>query len=360
MAEQDQNRNEAATPFKLDEARKRGSVAKSMDLSTFGILLAGATAMHLWGGKIAAGEARLFTTMLSNAHQASFELDDIAGLVIRVFADAVTMLAPLFLVVAAAAILVNFLQTGPVLSFFPLKPDLERINPIAGFKRVFSFRLVVESVKTVLKFVILGVVLYYAIQGLMPRLLSSLNVPAKAIGHAVLPQAQNILGKLLGALALITLIDVVYSRWDFSKRMRMSRRDIQDESKRREGEPRVKSRLRELQREAVKRAKSLGQVKEADVLITNPVHLAIAVKYDRERIDAPLVIAKGAGFLAARMRSLARRHKVPVVENRPLARALFHKVGIDQAVPVEHYAIVARILVWAYALRRQVSPGSNP
>jgi len=357
MAEQEQNRSEAATPFKLDEARKRGTVPKSIDINTLMILAAGTTALYFWGWRIASGELRLFTTIFSNAHQASFEIDDISVLLVHSLNDALALLAPLFIVVTVAAVLSNFLQTGPVFSFFPLKPDFNRINPVSGFKRVFSFRLVIESIKSVLKFVILGTVLYFALQAAMPLLLRSFNVAPKAVGHVLFPQASTILIKLLVALALITAIDAVYSRWDFAKRMRMSRREIRDEVKRREGDPRVKSRLRELQREAVKRAKSLSRVKDADVLITNPVHLAIAIKYDRERIDAPLVIAKGAGFLASRMRDAARRYRVPVVENRPLARALFHKVAIEQAVPVEHYSTLARILAWVYSLRRQAAGG---
>lgn len=165
--------------------------------------------------------------------------------------------------------------------------------------------------------------------------------------------------KLLIALAFITMIDVLYTRWDFSKRMRMSRREIRDEHKRREGDPRIKTRLRELQRETLKRSQSLGKVKDADVLITNPVHLAVAIKYDREKIDAPLVIAKGAGFLAAKMREVAHHHRVPVVENKLLARALFFHTGIDQAVPVEHYSVMAKIIFWAYSVRGMLPPGSN-
>lgn len=359
MADQEQNRNEAATPFKLDEARKRGAVPKSMDINSFMILAAGVGVLHFWGGRIATGEMRLFGNILSNAHQASFEINDISTLLIRVLNDAISLLAPLFVVVAAVAMLANFLQTGPVFSFFPLKPDFERVNPVSGFKRIFSVRLLVEAVKSVLKFAILGAVLYFALKAALPVLLRSLNIPPTSVGGLILPQASSILTKLLAALAMITAIDAVYSRWDFAKRMRMSRREIGEEVKRREGDPRVKSRLRELQREAVKRARSLSRVKDADVLITNPVRLAIAIKYDRERIDAPLVIAKGAGFLAARMRYIARRHRVPMVENRPLARALFHKVAIEHAVPAEHYGTLARILVWAYALRRNQFAGGR-
>lgn len=357
MAEQEQNPTENATPFKLDEARQKGSVPKSIDVNTLMVLVAGAATLHFSGASIAAKEMQLFASIFSNAHQTSFALDDMAVMAVSALRDSLMLLAPLFLAITVVCILSNFLQTGPVFSLFPLKPDFDRVNPVSGFSRIFSVRLIFESIKTVLKFLILGAVLYYALRAAMPTLLRSMNVPSASLGKVLLPEAATILVKLSVALALITLLDAVHSRLDFAKRMRMSHREIKDEVKRREGDPRIKSRLRELQREAAKRARSLARVKDADVLITNPVHLAIAIKYDRDRLDAPLVLAKGAGILAARMRVIARRHHVPIVENRPLARALFHHVKIEHAVPAEHYAVLAKILVWVYALRNSHSPG---
>lgn len=359
MADQEQNRNETATPFKLEEARKRGSVAKSLDVNSFTILCAGTAILHFSGSSIATDEMRLFRAIFSNSHQASFEINDISALLLQTFGEAIILLAPLFATLIVVAVLSNFLQTGPVFSFFTLKPDFDRLNPVSGFKRIFSVRLIFESIKTVLKFSVLGAILYFALRAGIPTLLRSINATPTALGQLILPQASAILTKLLAALAVITALDAVYSRWDFSRRMRMSRREIGEEHKRREGDPRIKARLRELQREAVKRAKSLGRVKDADVLITNPTQLAIAIKYDRDRIDAPVVVAKGAGFLAARMRDIARQHRIPMIENRPLARALFHKVSLEEAVPVEHYNALARILVWVYSLRNQQPAGNH-
>lgn len=351
MADQDQNRSEAATPFKLEEARKRGSVPKSMDVNSLAVLLAGCAALYFAGPRIVGDELRLFSALLSNAHQTSFAVDDISALSVGAFRDSLSFLSPLFLCVAVLAVLSNFLQTGPVFSFYPLKPDLDKVNPIAGFKRLFSIRLLMEAVKTVLKFVILGLVLYFAVMAAMPTLMRAMNVAPASFGKLFMPQAGAVLAKLLVAMTLITILDAGFSRWEFARRMRMSKREIKDEVKRREGDPRVKARLRELQRETLKRAQNLGRIKDADVLITNPVHLAVAIKYDRDRIDAPMVLAKGAGAVAARMREMARRHRVPIVQNKPLARALFHRVEIEHAVPAEHYSVLAKILVWVYAMR---------
>lgn len=358
MEDQEQNRSEAATPFKLDEARKRGSVPKSLDANSFLILLAATIALRFWGPDIANRELRLFEGIFSNAHQASFDGAIIGTALIGLIFQALALTAPAVVLIVVVAILANFMQVGPVFSFTPLKPDLDRINPIAGFKRLFSLRLLMDAAKTMLKFVVLGAVLYYALLAARPMLYSSLHMEPAAVAHAWVPEVTTVLFKLLAALALITLLDFVFSRWDFGRKMRMSRREVKDEVKRREGDPRIKARLRDLQREALKRAQSVKRVKDADVLITNPIRLAIAIKYDRDSIDAPLVVAKGAGLLARQMRDAARKHFVPVVENRTLARALFHRVGIDQLVPDEHYSVLARILVWAYAMRGKSATGA--
>lgn len=353
MAEQDQNRSEAATPFKLDEARKKGSVAKSLDINSF-FMLAGATAVLYFAGSGMAGRLmHVVRPAFANAHQASFAADEIASVTIGLLTESLLVLVPLFLVLVILAILGNILQTGPVFSFFPLKPDLERINPVAGFKRLFSLRMFVEAAKSTLKFAVLGLVLGYAIAEVLPLLIRAQTSSPAAIAHILLPEVARLLLKLLAALAAITLLDAVYSRWDFAKRMRMSRRDIKDEYKRREGDPRIKSRLRELQRETLKRAKSLSKIREADVLITNPTHLAVAVQYDQAVLDAPVVLSKGAGMLAGRMRFLAAQHGVPVIQNKALARLLFTRVGIGQAVPPEQYDALARIMVWAMSVRRK-------
>lgn len=356
MAEQDQNRNEAATPHKLEEARKKGSVPKSLDVNSWVILGAALLALYIWGSRIIGGELQLAQQVISNAHHVSFERNALVEFLTGMLAESLMLLSPLFLLLMVLGVLANFMQIGPVFSFFPLKPDLSRINPITGFKRVFSVRLLIESVKTILKFILLGAVLYIVLSAAVPRLLVAFHTNPVATGRILLPEMTAMLFYMFLVLTFVALIDLIFSRWDFAKKMRMSRRDITDEHKRREGDPRVKSRLRELQREAVKRAKSLGNVKDADVLITNPTHLAIAIKYNKDKVDAPLVIAKGAGFLAGRMRALAKKHHVPMVENRPLARALFHKVQLEQAVPAEYFGVLAKILFWAYSIKGVAMP----
>ena len=351
MAEQDQNRNESATPYKLQDARKKGSVPKSLDINSYMVLLAALISLYIWGQQMVHEELVLLHSIFSNTYQLSFNITELSGFLTGILSSSLKILAPLFILLFGVAALSNFMQVGPVFTFFPLKPDLSRINPVTGFKRLFSIKLLIEAVKTVLKFILLGAVLYSAISNSIPKFITAFQIHPKSIGAVLFPEITSVLFKLLLALTIIAFIDLIYSRWDFNKRMRMSRRDITDEHKRREGDPRIKSRLRELQREALKRAKSLNKVKDADVLITNPTHFAIAIKYDKQKMDAPMVLAKGAGFLAGRMRTLARRHHVPVIENKTLARTLFHHVGIERAVPVEHFRVLAKILIWAYSIK---------
>lgn len=351
MAEQEQNRNEAATPHKLEEARKQGNVPKSLDVNSFVMLLGGTIALYAWGSSISGSEMKLFAALLSNAHLATFDPEKIGAILPGLLRRSLGFLAPVFVLLCLLAIVANFAQIGPVFSWSALKPEIDRLNPVLGFKKIFSLRLLVETIKTVLKFLLLGTVFYYAMRASLPALMVSMHGSPASIGGILLAEGTAVLFKLLAALAVVTAIDLGYSRWDFSKRLRMSRREITDEHKRREGDPRIKARLRELQRETLKRARSAGRVKDADVLIVNPVHLAVAVKYDKGQIDAPIVVAKGAGFLAWRMRAEAARHGVPIVQNRSLARALFHRVRIDQSVPEQYYRTLARILVWVFATR---------
>jgi flagellar biosynthesis protein FlhB len=280
MAEQDQNRNEAATPHKLEEARKKGSVPKSLDINSFMVLGASVATLYLWGARITDKELALFANIFSHTHQASFEISEFSGFLTQIFTTSLSLLTPLFLLLFVLGALANLMQVGPIFSFFPLKPDFDRVNPVAGLKRMFSVKLLIEAIKTILKFILLGAVLYSALSATLFELLSTFQMHPATLGRLLLPMAAALLLKLLLAFAAIAAIDLIYSRWDFGRRMRMSRREITDEHKRREGDPRIKSRLRELQREAVKRAKSLGRVKDADVLITNPIHFAVAIKYD--------------------------------------------------------------------------------
>jgi len=342
MAEKEQNRTEQATPFKLEEARKQGQVAKSLDFNSL-IMIWGLLALAMiWGASAWSELGRVAQELFISAADLNLSHDNggwLGGLV-RTF---ISLLAPVLLVGVVLAVLANMVQTGPIFSFKPLKPKGERINPVAGFKRVFNKKMLFEAFKSVLKLLFLGGVAVAFFFALWPQLL----VPQSADGGLVQEwfghQAVALMFRLGLALVLIGLLDLMYTRHKYKNDMMMSRRELKEEHKRREGDPQIRAKLRELQRENLKQAAAVKRVPEADVLITNPEHLAIALRYERGTMAAPVLLARGADSWAAEMRSLARRHGIPIYERRPLARQLFRIGTLGAPIPADCYVDVARI-----------------
>lgn len=352
MAEQEQDRSEQATPFKLREAKKRGQVPKSLEVNSWLVLASFLLVLFIWGNSMIREMAHVSRTVFSYAGKLSYTPDALVLWLGEVFVAIAFIVAPIIVVIAVVAVLMNFFQTGPIFSFHPLKPDFKKINPATGFKRIFSIRTVYETFKSLIKLALFGAIVYFFIINLLPVTMGFIHVDPDAYPFLMLEHIEDLIMQLVALLLFIALIDLVYSRRDFSDKMKMSRREVKDEVKRREGDPQVRAKMKELQREASKRAQSVSKVPDADVLITNPTHRAIAIKYEREQMSAPRVLSKGAGDMALKMREVARRHGVPIVENRTLARALFRKVEIDHEIPNIFFAEVARILVGVYARRK--------
>jgi flagellar biosynthetic protein FlhB len=355
MAEQDFDLSEDATPHKLDEARKKGSVAKSQDLTASAMLLALVVTIYGSGWDGLRQSLQMQRQMIGGATRLDWSSDGVARWMGELMVGMLHVLAPLFLTLAIVAILVNLVQTGPIFSFHPIKPDLERLSPVTGFKRIFSLRIVYETVKSLLKLVILGTVAWLLVRDAIPGLVGLPALDPKGYARLLVGLSGALLVKMVLTLFFLALMDLAYTRWEFSKKMRMSKRDVKDESKNRDGDPRIRARIRQLRQEVLKRSKAVQKVPGADVLITNPTHLAIALCYDHGRGGAPQVVAKGAGELAHKMRELAARHRIPIVQNKTLARALFREVDNDGFVPEKWYPQVAKIMVWVYAMREAKS-----
>ncbi len=351
MAEQDADLSEQATPYKLEQARKKGSVARSADFTAAAMMAALVLVFYGNGGEALRQAARLQQQMLSRATMLDWRSEAMAAWLGQMLVNMLAILGPLFLALVVVAVLANLIQTGPVLSFHPLKPDMNRLNPAQGFKRVMSKRTLFEAGKSILKLVLLCTVAYYIVRDMIPGLAGLPAQEAKGYTHTLLQLCGTLLAKMLAALIVIAALDFGFTRWEFGQRMRMSKRDIKDEHKHREGDPRIRARLRDLRKEMLKRSQSAAKVPQADVLITNPTHLAVALSYQHGVSGAPQVVAKGAGELARRMRELAGQHGIPVVQNRPLARALFREVDNEGFVPEKWYPQVARIMVWVYTMR---------
>jgi flagellar biosynthetic protein FlhB len=352
MAEQEQNRSEQATPFKLEEARKQGQVAKSLDFNTLVMIWGLLGLAMVWGADAWTELGTLAQNLFASAADLPITREGGTAWLGGVIRSFLTFMLPVLAVGTILAILANFIQTGPVFTFKPLKPRGERINPVAGFKRIYSKKMLFDAFKSLLKLVILGAVAISFFFALWPQLPAAESQDTGLVQQWFAGNAVSLLFRLGLALVLIGLLDLAYVRFKFGKDMMMSRRELKEEVKRREGDPLIRAKLRELQRENLKQAASVKRVPEADVLITNPDHLAIALRYERGKMFAPIVLAKGADSWAAEMRAVARRHGIPIYERKPLARRLFRFGQPGQAIPGDSFIDVARIYADLDARRR--------
>src|SRR5690606_22640713 len=261
--------------------------------------------------------------------------------------EAAIVLAPIMIVALIAGVVANLMQVGFLFSTESIHMKLSKLDPIQGFKRIYSIRALVEIIKFILKIVIVGGVTFAI---LWFRIEDILSLPQKTIGSALI-----VLSKLTvqmglfagGALLLLSYLDYLYQRFDYEKNIRMSKQDIKDEYKKTEGDPLIKSKIKQKQREMAM-SRMMQEVPKADVIITNPTHYAIALKYDESKMDAPFVVAKGVDFVAQRIKEIANEHEITTIENRPLARALYAGTEIGDAIPEEYFKAVAEILAYVY------------
>ncbi|MBB5020317.1 flagellar biosynthetic protein FlhB [Chitinivorax tropicus] len=351
MAEQELDRNETATPYKLEQARKKGMVAKSADLAYVGILAGVSLFVYSSGWKTIIELAKVEQAVLYDVKIIEWSVESLLDWLEEIAVAAVSPLLPFIMVIVVAAVLSSFIQTGPIFSFKPIQPDFNRLNPAAGLKKLFSLKMLYEGAKSLLKLLIVGFVLVVSLLEISKRLAMLSTVDSKLLPKILLTEGGSLLVKLILTMLVLAMLDVIYVRWEFTRQMRMSKREIKEEYKQREGDPRIRARLKEIRLELLRRTKSLSGVPEADVLITNPTHYAIAIKYAHGSMPAPMVVAKGAGELAVKMRELAVRHHVAIVQNPPLARTLFRQVESSNYVPESLYPQIAKILIWVFAAR---------
>ena len=351
MAEQEQNRSEAASPFKLREAKKRGTVAKSMDVNSVFVVAALLVCLLVWAWPATKQQLALDALLFKQAASFGFSQTQTWAWLTTVIIDTLSMMAPLFGAVMLAGVLSSLVQHGPVLSIHPIKPDFNRLNPAAGIKRIFSRRALFDLLKNLIKLALFTWVLAISIRNLLPSLMGMLSLDPHAYARHVIDDVAGLTFKLLLVMLAVAMIDLLFTRWEYSDQLRMSRRELKDEAKQREGDPAIKGRIRELQNELRKKSQALKNLPDADVLVTNPTHLAVAVMYRHGEMAAPTIIAKGAGDLVEKMKVVARRHGVTIVENRSLARAL-HDCKLHETVPEDRFAEVARILVWIQDARK--------
>ncbi len=350
--DQDLDRNEQATPHKLDDARKRGQIARSVDASSIAVLVAAMLASYALLMPAIKRLAHLMARGLQAAPTALNDPAEASRFLEKSLSASLLVLAPLLFAVVIAAVLMGLLQSGGlVFSATPITPDFTRLNPAQGFKKLFSMRVIYEAVKSTLKLVALLGTAFLALQALLPGALKLLGLPGKAVLFRLTEITGGLMAKLCAVLLVFVLLDLLFVRWEFLRNLRMSKREVEDEHKNREGDPRIRNRQREIRTQFLKAAKAVRKVPEAQVVVTNPTHVAVALRYEHGVTPAPLVIAKGAGVLALQIRRAANKAGVPIVHSPRLARALYKEVPQDAYVPEQWYPPVARILVWMRSLR---------
>lgn len=345
-----QQKTEKATPKKRQDSRKKGQVAKSMEVPSALVLLLGFLFLLLFASFLAPRLYSLYTAALHEYMLWDLTIDSTMTIYGQLLWQGILILAPIFLTAVFAGIIGNFVQFGFLLSGDPLMMKFSKLNPIEGAKRIFSIRALVEFAKSSLKMIIIGAVVFFILWNNRSQLISLSFMPLES-AFAYVAKLTVMIGLTIGVLLLVlSIFDYMYQRYDYEKNLRMSKQDIKDELKKTEGDPLIKSRIREKQR-SMAMQRMMQEVPSADVIITNPTHYAVALKYVAEQMEAPQIVAKGTDLLAKRIRDKGEQHDVPIMENKPLARALYEQTDIGDTVPPELFQAVAEVLAYVYRMQ---------
>jgi flagellar biosynthetic protein FlhB len=360
MAESDDlERTESPTQKRLEEARKRGQVARSRDLAAAVTTLGGGAALYNLGGSTGAQLLAMMRNALSFSQADAIQGDRMLQMLVAASHAALIAMIPLLGLLLVATVLAPLLLGGWTFSGSVLAPQWERLDPVAGMGRVFSQRGWIEVLKSLARFAVVAVVSWLVIRQQFPAF-THLGAESSRAGIAHALQLCGMAFILIGSsLAIIALIDVPLTLWQHHKSLRMSLQEIRDEARETEGNPEVRGRIRRTQQDMAKR-RMMSDVPKADVVVMNPTHYAVALRYDDQKMRAPMVVAKGTDLIALQIRMVATAHNVPVIEAPPLARALHASCQIGGEVPGKLYAAVAQLLTYVYQLRAAVRVGRRP
>ncbi|MEO1928359.1 MAG: flagellar biosynthesis protein FlhB [Nautiliaceae bacterium] len=352
MMADDMEKTEEPTSKKLEDARKEGNVPKSMDTTGFVVLLIGILILIFYLKYVVHYLERFYRYYVSFI---GIELTKniIFEILLNTAFNVIILLAPILGAVLLAGVIGNVMQFGFLFTTKPIMPKFDKINPIKGLKRIFSMKTVVEGIKITLKVAVafgVGGWLFFKFFLEIPKLeLMSFYEQIKWFEN----KALIIIFSMLAVFLVFATLDFIYQRYSYKKSLRMSKQEIKDEYKQTEGNPEIKAKIRQLQREMAKK-RMMSEIPKADVVITNPTHYAVAVRYDKTKDEAPRVIAKGVDNLALKIKEIAREHDIMIVENPPLARELYKLVDVDEVIPQKLYKAVAEILAYVYRAKGKV------
>lgn len=344
-----QERTEQATAKRREEARKKGRVARSNEVNSAVMLFVGFGVLLIFGSYMLRGFQKAITSMFSQAFSINLNVMNMQNLFLNGLIIYLQILLPVFVVMMAMGILVNIAQIGFLFTGEPLIPRPEKINPFEGVKRIVSKRGLETLVRDIIKIVVVAWIAYFAIKGTLGDIMrladSSVGAIFSFTGHTV----YKIAIKIIIGYVVIAIFDYAFQRWDYEQSLKMTKQEVKEELKQTEGDPLLRARVRALQREISQR-RMMEEVPKADVVITNPTHYAVAITYEAG-MSAPVVVAKGKNLIAEKIRSIADEAGVPIVENVPLAQALFKAVDIGEMIPAELFTAVAEVLAYVYRLK---------
>ncbi|MBW1792500.1 MAG: flagellar biosynthesis protein FlhB, partial [Deltaproteobacteria bacterium] len=349
MAEEQsgQEKTEQPTAHRLSEGRKKGDVAKSMEIPSAAVLLLGLLSIYLMGQYLLGNLLLILRHYLPNLHVIEITPGNITTLTREAMMFSAMVVGPLMAVVLVTALLSNYAQVGFLFTTEKIAPKFEKIDPIQGLKKIFSMQTLANSIKSIAKLCIVGIISYLEVVKNLDKIIPLMDQEPYAILVFYARISFWIFLKAAVIIALLAAADYAFQRWQFMKKMKMTKQEVKEEAKMTEGDPMVKGRIRSIQMEMA-RKRMMAEVPKADVVITNPTRLAVALSYDSETMSAPLVTAKGAGLIAKRIKEIARENNIPVIEDKPLARALFQHVEINNPVPDNLYQAVAEVLAYVY------------
>lgn len=350
----DTEKTEPATPRKREKVRDQGNVAQSREVPSAAVLGIALLVFTIGGGWFWEHLADMFLAPFRLIGQLEVSTDTLRTITGSVAGKVSIFLLPLLIGVVVAGVAANVAQVGVLVAREALLPKIEKLNPVNGFKNMFSLRSLVEAIKSILKIAIVGAVVWSVVDDELENILNLTRMPAAAIFSFLMSLIARITFRAVLALIAVAILDYAFQRYDWEKKNRMSKNELKDEFRQMEGDPKIKARIRAVQREIAMR-RMMQEVPKADVVITNPTELALALRYEEGGDLAPRVVAKGKGVIARKIRELAIAHGVPVLERRELAQELYKVVKLNQTIPAHLYQAMAEILAYVYGLKERRS-----
>ncbi len=353
MAEEFQERTEQATPKRKEDARKKGKVAKSYDFNSALVILASTGVLYFCCNFMYQKIANLTKFVLSNLHTIEITPKSVSEYGFFIFSFLMMNLFPLLVFLTVIGVGANIAQTGYIFTLEPLKFDFERLNPINGIKKIFfSRRSLFELGKGFFKIGVIGFTIYLTLKSMVDDIVVLIDSDLGKISGFMVSSVFSLMLKTGIVYFLIAVFDFAFQKWEYERELRMTRQEVKEEIKELEGDPQIKARIRRRQAEIARR-RMMQSVPKSDVVITNPTHIAIALKYDSEKMNAPKVVAKGMNLIAEKIKEIAMKHKIPIVEDKPLAHALYKMVDVDEEIPPQLYKAVAKVLAYVYQLKKK-------